>query len=499
MSMNTAPTRIAPKARKSPIAILGVPFDNVTMDETVEIIAEMIASREPHYLATANVDFVVQAAADVELRRILFDAHMVLCDGMPLVWASKKLGNPLPGRVTGSDLVPRLLAEAEVRGWRVFFLGGTAESVSKAAENTQLRHPGLQLVGAYSPPFKPLLEMDHDEILRRVTQARPDLLFVAFGCPKQEKWINMHYRSLGVPVSVGVGATIDFLAGTFRRAPRWMQRTGTEWLFRMAQEPRRLLRRYGHGSVIFSRAILNQVRELRARPGRPSDLPVCPPSLEPVRTATRGPRIVSAPARLDAAGAGVILSDWNAALESGSLVVDCAGNTFVDSTGVGLLVRLRKRARELSREFRIAAATPSMLRAMELMKLESFFEFAPDVETAIRQIAEQSDGAPPARVTRSSQGSGERLRREGDVTAATVPALSEPAEARLAAMPPGAEVVIDLSGVPFADSSGVGFMVRLKKRAWQRSVKVTYASPTAAVSNVLRLTRLEEYLLEKLP
>ncbi|MBL9172658.1 MAG: WecB/TagA/CpsF family glycosyltransferase, partial [Verrucomicrobiales bacterium] len=482
--MNSVPQRKAAPTRKSPIAILGVPFDNVTMDETVEIIAEMIASREPHYLATANVDFVVQAAGDVELRRILFDAHLVLCDGMPLVWASRKLGNPLPGRVTGSDLVPRLLKEAERRQWRVFFLGGTAESVRKAADNTQLRHPGLQLVGAYSPPFKPLLEMDHDDILRRVTQARPDLLFVAFGCPKQEKWINMHYRSLGVPVSVGVGATIDFLAGTFRRAPRWMQRTGTEWLFRMVQEPRRLLRRYSHDSVIFSRAILNQVRELRTRPGRPADLPQSPPKLEPVRTPVRGPRIVSAPARLDAAGAGAILSEWSAALESGSVVVDCTGNTFVDSTGVGLLVRLRKRARELSREFRIVAAPPGMVRAMQLMKLDSFFDFSPDVETAVRQIAELSEGAPPARVTRTSQGGGERFRWEGDVTAATVPDLAEPAESRLAAMPPGAEVVIDLSGVPFADSSGVGFMVRLKKRAWQRGVKVAYATPTAAVSNV---------------
>jgi anti-anti-sigma factor len=193
------------------------------------------------------------------------------------------------------------------------------------------------------------------------------------------------------------------------------------------------------------------------------------------------------------------LSDWNAALESGSVIVDCTGNSFVDSTGVGLLVRLRKRARELSREFRIAAAPPSMLRAMQLMMLDSFFEFAPDVETAARQMAEQSGGAPPARVTRARHEGGERLRWEGDVTAATIPALSEPAESRLAAIPPGAEVVIDRSGVPFADSSGVGFMVRLKRRAWQRGVKVTYVSATGAVSNVLRLTRLEEYLLGKIP
>ena len=250
------------------MAILGIPFDPVTTDQTVELIAEMIASRQPHYLVTANVDFVVQAEQDPELLRILFHAHLVLCDGMPLVWASRFLGNPLPERVTGSDLVPRLLAESERRDWRVFFLGGTPESVERAAVRTLERHPRLRLVGAYSPPFKPLQEMDHEGILRRVTEARPDILFVAFGCPKQEKWINWYYRSLGVPVAVGVGATIDFLAGTFRRAPVWMQRTGTEWLYRLLQEPRRLAQRYGKGFWVFGRGIFAQWRELRHRPSR---------------------------------------------------------------------------------------------------------------------------------------------------------------------------------------------------------------------------------------
>lgn len=241
-----------------PIAILGVPFDNLTIAEAVELIGRMVQSRRPHYLVTANVDFLVQAQADIELRRILFDAHVVLCDGTPLVWASRWLGNPLPERVAGSDLVPLLLRVAAERKFRVFLLGAAPESAALAVAKLKEKYPGLPLVGHYSPPFNPLLEMDHDEIRRRIAEARPDLLFVAFGCPKQEKWIAMHYRGLGVPVCVGVGATIDFLAGQLRRAPRWMQVTGTEWIFRMVQEPRRLFARYARGLWVFGRGIVAQ-------------------------------------------------------------------------------------------------------------------------------------------------------------------------------------------------------------------------------------------------
>src|SRR5688572_12900608 len=193
----------------APIAILGVPFDNVSTAETLRIIDDMVASRRPHYLATANVDFLVQAMHDVELRRILFDAHLVLCDGTPLVWASKLLGNPLPERVAGSDLVPLLMKAAAEKGYRPFFLGATEDSAKKAIANLSAKYPALEMAGYYSPPFNKLLEMDHEEITRRITEAKPDMLFVGFGCPKQEKWIAMHYRSLGVPVSVGIGGTID--------------------------------------------------------------------------------------------------------------------------------------------------------------------------------------------------------------------------------------------------------------------------------------------------
>src|SRR5690242_20155176 len=184
------------------VAMLGVAFDNVTTAETVALVERMVASRRPHYIVTANVDFLVQARFDVELRRILLDAHLVLCDGTPLLWASRLLGNPLPERVAGADVVPALIQVAAKKGYRIFFLGATSEACNRAVASLRELFPDLKLAGHYSPPFNKLLEMDHEEITRRIREAKPDLLFVCFGCPKQEKWMTMHYRSLGVPVSI---------------------------------------------------------------------------------------------------------------------------------------------------------------------------------------------------------------------------------------------------------------------------------------------------------
>src|ERR1051326_4328647 len=148
---------------RPPVAILGVRFDNVTIAETLEAIERMIATRQPHYAVTANVDFVVQAQHDVELRRIFFDAHLVLCDGTPLVWASRLLGNPLCERVAGGEVVPLLIGMAEERGHRLFLLGATPESSRQAVDRLREKHPKLLICGNYSPPFNKLLDMDHEE------------------------------------------------------------------------------------------------------------------------------------------------------------------------------------------------------------------------------------------------------------------------------------------------------------------------------------------------
>ena len=167
--------------------------------------------------------------------------------------------------------MPLLIEVAARKKYRLFFLGATPDSASQAVAKLQAQFPELIIAGHYSPPFNKLLEMDHDEIKRRISEAKPDLLLVSFGCPKQEKWIAMHYRALGVPVAAGVGATIDFLAGHVKRAPVWMQRSGTEWIFRVAQEPRRLFRRYLKDLCVFGWSILAQWWQLQFRSSKAAD------------------------------------------------------------------------------------------------------------------------------------------------------------------------------------------------------------------------------------
>jgi N-acetylglucosaminyldiphosphoundecaprenol N-acetyl-beta-D-mannosaminyltransferase len=479
----------AAPADRAPIAILGVPFDNVTTEKTLEVIGEMIASGQPHYGATANVDFIVQALDDVELRRILFDAHLVLADGMPIVWASKFLGNPLPERVTGSGMIPQLLARAEQKGWKVFFLGGTEQSVATAAEKTRAKHPKLKLVGVYSPPFKPLLEMDHADILRRLHETKPDIVLVAFGCPKQEKWINMNYRAAGVPFMVGVGATIDFLAGTFKRAPEWMQKSGTEWIFRMLQEPRRLAGRYGNGLRVFTFAILWQWWRLRAR--KVSLPPDGPAAVEPDPF---GNFIIRAPVRLCVAESQAYGGEWRRAVENGTVMFDLAGTSFADSTGLGVLIRLRKRARELGHQFFLVAPRPSLAAALRLMKLDEFFTVQASVAGA--HILLESLARSPV-VTSGLQAAELQIRWSGEVTALNSVELGVHTESELSQTSSGMAVVIDLSRVTFVDSTGIGLMLRFKKNLKRRDINLKFTNATAPVRNVFHHTRLEEYLLDE--
>ncbi len=478
--------------RPAPVAMLGVPFDKVTMSDTLRIIGEMILSKRPHYLATANVDFAVQALRDVELQRILAEADLVLCDGMPLVWASRLLGNPLPERVTGSDLVPLLLAEAERRGWRIFFLGGAEASLERATANTRLRYPRLQLVGSYSPPFKPLVDMDHEDVLQRLRAARPDIVLVAFGCPKQEKWIRMHFMASGVPVSVGVGATIDFLGGTVRRAPRWMQKTGLEWIFRLLQEPKRLFKRYAVDLVVFGRAIATQWWELRHRsaatPGTEST---------GIRETTHGiSEIVRFGERLDAA-AVERYRDLIRLLRAseGHVLADLSQIQFIDSTGLGLLIRLLKQLRADERQLVLVGPSAPVVRALELMRVDGMFTTAPDLAAA-HELTRAREGERPVGVDLDISGRVGPLVWTGEVVAANVDAVWNMTQYYLELRNGHtSEVDVRLEGVRFIDSTGVRLMLKVRKHGVKLGMKVRFVGPTPAVLNVLRIVRLDNLLL----
>lgn len=486
-------TAIAETSRPS-IAILGVPFDNVTKAEAIDLIERMIASGKPHYLVTPNVDFLVQARRDIELRRILFEAHLVLCDGTPLVWASRFLGNPLPERVAGADLVPLLIQVAARKKYRLFLLGATPGSAARAVSRLQQEHPGLVIAGHYSPPFHPLLEMDHEEITRRVQSARPDLLLVSFGCPKQEKWVAMHYRRLGVPVTAGVGATIDFLAGEVKRAPRWMQRSGTEWVFRLAQEPRRLFRRYFTDLWVFGASILPQWWRLQARAGGPRSRAAGLLCAAPQAAASAGWSRAQLPDRLDFAA---VASQGSLIEELVRRQQDCLmemGNTqFIDSTGMGLLIRLQKRLRACGRHLVLLGPSAAVLRALALMRLTEFFQIASSETAAVELLQRLNEealltaGLAPIGAT--------PLRWSGEITAANAEAVWEHTRQYLNLNLTNPQKTIDLSGVRFMDSTGLGLMVRARKLSLACEEELSFVGLQPAVRDVVRLARLEEYLL----
>lgn len=227
------------------VEMLGASFDALTLAQTLDLLVNYARGNRHVHVITANVDHVVRLSRSEELRALYAAADLVVADGMPLIWASKLLGCPLPERVAGSDLFPRLCERAAEQGLSVYFLGGASGAAQRAAEVLVARHPLLRIAGLYCPPFG--FESDPCEcerIVGQIQSAAPDILFVGLGSPKQETWIHFNRARCGAKLCMGIGIAFSFLAGDVKRAPKWMQNLGLEWLHRVCQEPARLWRRY---------------------------------------------------------------------------------------------------------------------------------------------------------------------------------------------------------------------------------------------------------------
>jgi exopolysaccharide biosynthesis WecB/TagA/CpsF family protein len=243
------------------VVILGIPFDNLDLNQAVDRIFELVEDysqdNRPRLVATVNVDFLVNTHSwrlnrtrHPELLEILRNADLVTADGMPIVWASGLMGRRLKQRVSGSDLVPKIAEEAVQRKKSIYFLGGREDIAEKAANTLKLKFPDLIISGVFSPIVRvegrELLWAERDDlpIVEIINNSRPDILLIGFGNPKQELWFHRNQSKLNVPVSIGIGGTYEFVAGTVSRAPDWMQNSGLEWLYRLSQDPKRLFRRY---------------------------------------------------------------------------------------------------------------------------------------------------------------------------------------------------------------------------------------------------------------
>ena len=218
------------------VDILGVNVDSLTMQEAVEQVEKFIEAGTPVLIATANAEMLMRATYDEELKEILNGAAMVTPDGAGTVWAAHHLGFAMPERVAGYDLAQNLMAEASQRGQKVFFFGSAPGVAEKAKAKAEQLYPGIEICGVRNGYFK---EADEPVIIEEIKAAKPDILLAALGVPKQEKWLWKYKDELGVPVSIGVGGTLDVMAGVMKRAPRWMQKAKLEWLFRGMLQPKR--------------------------------------------------------------------------------------------------------------------------------------------------------------------------------------------------------------------------------------------------------------------
>ncbi len=242
----------------SKISILGVEIHSVTTDEVLATVDRWLSDKgKPRIICTTNADFVMKARRDGSFRQILNHADLSIPDGMAVVYASRILRRPLSETVSGRLIAPKLCRLAADRGWSVFFLGGRPGAASSTANRLRQEYPGFNVAGNFCPLFGfSLGDKEDKKAVDYVRDTKPDILFVALGAPKQEKWIMAHMDDFNVPLSMGVGYAFDILGGLVSEPPYWMTRIGLEWLCRLAREPRRLWRRYLVDGAIFVSLVL---------------------------------------------------------------------------------------------------------------------------------------------------------------------------------------------------------------------------------------------------
>jgi len=218
----------------------------MTLDATQKTIERYLDERKPRQIVTVNVDFLRIAKSLPEMREVINSSSLAVTDGVPLVWTGRYLGLRHCQRITGPDLIEVAARLSIQRGTRIFLLGGSEGAAEATRRRLEENYPGVQICGCYAPPeatypFPQELDL---AICERIKTSKPDILFVGFGCPKQDFWIRDHLEEIAVPVCVGIGGSFNFFSGATSRAPGWMQRSGLEWVYRLGLEPRRLWRRY---------------------------------------------------------------------------------------------------------------------------------------------------------------------------------------------------------------------------------------------------------------
>ena len=468
--------------------LLGLPFHDLSLDETLAYCATAMQRDHSRYLVTANVDFTTQAYKDADLRKIVFFADRVVCDGMPLVWLSRWFGYPLRERVTGSDMVPKLLEMCGVASYPVYCFGSDRATLDEAKGIVEARYPGLRVVGIDSPPMGAVIEWDNEALCAKMRASGARLLLVCLGCPKQERWIWAHHRETGIPLSIGVGASLDFITGKQKRAPRWMQHSGLEWFWRMSSSPARLLARYRKDFVFLLTATCQQAHSQRRR--------------KALGEATR--RAPLPPAR--PTDSAVTRLAWHGDLQQGSLdgaplpsaapsapvLLDASDVAFIDSAGLGQLARLIRLCRAAAQVLVVVRPAAAFTAAVAAVRMDSLFAMVDSEPAAMAWLAtHQTSGG---RLTLADKGvvwvsfdrSLDALYHDEMIGLLDTAIATNATDLHA--------LVVDLRAVGFIDSRAVGGLIRAWKTLLAMGGTMYLAGASPALCEILGLLHLDKIL-----
>lgn len=464
--------------------LLGLPFHDLTLSETLDYCSHAMAGEVPRYLVTANVDFTTQAYEDVDLKKIVFFADRVVCDGMPLVWLSRLLGHPLRERVAGSDMVPMLLEICGRLGHSVYFLGSDLETLKEAKEIAEQRYPGLKVAGMDSPPMGAVVEWDNEGLCERMRASGAKLLLACLGCPKQERWIFAHHQDTGIPLSIGVGASLDFITGKQKRAPKWMQKSGLEWFWRMSSSPKRLVSRYRKDLGFLITASIRQGLSQWRRSSLADSVVEIPTAVSDGGSACR------------IAWAGELRQgDWAGAPVPDSIdapvLLDASRVTFMDSSGLGRLAGLVRGCRSAVQPLLVVNPSPAFTKAVQAAQMVTLFTTVESEAKALEMLPERGEQD----VIHAAGDDGVLwVPFKGPLDAVYHEEMVSILEVAMSNQQDAMSLVVDLRSVTFIDSRAVGGLIRAWKMMRSRGGDLFLAGANSTVSEIISLLRLDQVL-----
>ena len=460
---------------RRPVIISGIPIDNIApelaINEVFRLIEEYREDGVPKQVATVNVDFVVNTLdwslttiRHPELLDILRQCDLVTADGMPIVWLSRLLGCPLKGRVTGADLVPALAKRAALTGRSLYFLGGKGDVGERAAEILVRENPGLRIAGIAAPfvhtegPALERADADDLPLVEAINAARPDILLIAFGNPKQELWYVRNRNRLRVPVAIGIGGTFEFITGRVSRAPLWVQQNGLEWIYRIMQEPGRLWKRYFVGLFKYCSLVLPSILFYLVRLGGGKR------DNSRIYSGTTGEKgdwamVTRLPSRLDEVTATNLEARLGLARHDHPIILDCEEFRHADIVGLGFLTELLRHCRSEGRLVVLAGTGFRIWWYLTVNRLVDLFGplCFPTIEVADEYLRNVTAG------------DGYRVRNRSDGTVAVsfpgrldLRAVGQIDQAALVKTIGVSRCIVDLEQTLFIDSAGIIFLFGLR-------------------------------------